>query len=84
MNRLRPLLVETGISEDTLSAWTSHCFRRGSGIDVLEQHGVSAMVEHGEWADPRSALPYASAEEQRAVSLAAALGAIEASDDDIE
>ena len=49
---------------------------------MLETRGVAAMVAHGEWSDPRAARPYASADEQRAVSFAAALTQIDASDDD--
>ena len=59
-------------------------FRRGSGVDILESHGVAAMVAHGEWADPRAARPYASADEQRAVSVAAALLSVDNSDDDLD
>jgi hypothetical protein len=84
MSRLRPFLLESGVAQDEQHLWTSHCFRRGSGIDVLEANGVAAMVAHGEWADPRAAQPYASAEEQRAVSLATALMAIDASDDEAD
>ena len=82
MHRLRPILLESGIPPAEMSRWSSHCFRRGSGVDVLEEHGISAMVHHGEWADPRSARPYASADEQRAVGLAAASLVVDASSDD--
>lgn len=82
MARLQPFLQASGVPADQLSSWTSHCFRRGSAIDVLEHQGVAAMVAHGEWANPRSAEPYASAEEQHAVQLAAAMWAIDGSDDD--
>ena len=84
MHRLRPLIQESGVPESELHLWTSHAFRRGSGVDVLESQGVAAMVAHGEWSDPRAAQPYASLEEQRAVSLAAAAEAIDASEDDFE
>ena len=40
------------------------------------------MVAHGEWANPRAAEPYASADEQQAVRLAAAQYSIDDSDDD--
>ena len=82
MSRLQPHLVESGVPCGELHLWTSHCFRRGSGVDVLECHGVKAMVAHGEWANPRAARPYATAEEQHAVAFAAALLEIDASDDD--
>ena len=82
MSGLQPFLLESGVPYGELSRWTSHCFRRGSGVDVLEERGIAAMVSHGEWADPRSARPYASADEQRAVGLAAASLVVDASDDD--
>ena len=72
----------SGVKIEDLSLWTSHCFRRGGGIDILEDHGVKAMLEHGEWANPRSASPYASADEQRAVAFAFAQLVLNASDDD--
>ena len=84
MKRLQPFLCDTGVSQNELPLWTSHCFRRGSGVDVLESKGVSAMVAHGEWADSRAAQPYATTDEQRAVSFAAAVVAIDASDDDLD
>jgi hypothetical protein len=59
---------------------TSHCFRRGAGVDVLETHGLRAMLEHGQWSTPRAAEPYASADEQTAQAMCA--GAIEFSDDE--
>ena len=82
MKRLQPLLATSGVPEEDMCQWTSHCFRRGSGVDMLEEQGVRAMVAHGGWANPRSAEPYASAEEQRAVSFAAAQHSIEDSEDD--
>ena len=59
---------------------TSHCFRRGAGVDVLETHGLRAMLEHGQWSTPRAAEPYASADEQTAQAMG--VGAIEFSDDE--
>jgi hypothetical protein len=82
MTKLKLPLLASGIKEEDLSLWTSHCFRRGSGIDVLEDRGVKAMLAHGEWSDPRSASPYASADEQKAVAFAAAQLVLNASDDD--
>ena len=82
MCTLQPLLLETGIPESALAFWTSHCFRRGSGVDVLEDRGLRAMLAHGEWAGPRSAAPYASSDEQRAVGIAAASRVVDASDDE--
>ena len=82
MVRLRPAIIETGVSEQQAQSWTSHCFRRGSGVDVLEAQGVAAMVRHGDWANARSAEPYASRDEQFASALAHARWAVDASDDD--
>ena len=39
MRRLRPFLPESGVPREELHQWTSHCFRRGGGVDILEQHG---------------------------------------------
>ena len=80
MLALRPALLESGIREDELSEWTSHCFRRGSGVDVLRQHGVQAMLNHGGWSSAHAAEPYASADEQFAQGLSHP--AIDFSDDD--
>ena len=40
------------------------------------------MLAHGGWADPRSAEPYATADEQLAVSMAAASQLADISDDE--
>ena len=61
--------------------YTSHCFRRGAGVDVLEAHGLAAMLRFGQWSSPSAAEPYASADEQTAAALGAVM--LEASDDDI-
>ena len=76
--------MESGVPEAQLQEWTSHCFRRGSGVDVLAERGVAAMVEHGGWSSARAAEPYATADEQtdRLLSSSAAL-AIDLSDDDV-
>ena len=84
MSHLRPCLLEAGVPENQLTEWTSHCFRRGSGIDILEAHGVSAMLSHGGWSHPRAAEPYATADEQHAVGLASAARLmIDDSDDEV-
>ena len=62
------------------SAFTSHCFRQGAGIDVVEAHGLLAMLEHGQWSSPRPAEPYVSADEQTAHAMGASL--LEFSDDE--
>ena len=36
MRRLHPLLAQSGIPEAEARQYTSHCFRRGSGVDMLE------------------------------------------------
>ena len=83
MTKLRPLLLETGVPSGELHEWTSHAFRRGSGVDMLEERGVQAMLRHGDWSDRQAAQPYASADEQAAVSLASACQFVGVSDDDM-
>ena len=83
MQRLYPCLQATGVPHQQVHEWTSHCFRRGSGVDVLEAHGVAAMVAHGGWSDPRAAEPYATADEQHAAGMAtSALLVMDLSEDD--
>ena len=82
MGKLRPALLLSGIAEKHLGMWTSHCFRRGSGLDVLEDRGLKAMLAHGSWSSPNAAAPYASRDEQQAVGLAAACMVIDKSDDE--
>ena len=82
MARLRPILAGTGIPNEQLHEFTSHCFRQGSRVDILEAHGVAAMVALGGWSSPQAAEPYASADGQQAVGLVAvARTAIDLSDD---
>ena len=50
--------------------YTSHCFRRGAAVDVLERHGLQAMLRFGQWRSPGAATPYASQDEQTAIGLA--------------
>ena len=83
MRRLATALQATGVPQQELSHWTSHCFRRGSGIDVLNKSGVAEMLKHGQWSSPRAAEPYASRQEQEAALLATAAWVIDASDDDV-
>ena len=78
MQRVTSLLKGLNIRDAT--AFTSHCFRRGAGVDVLETHGLPAMLAHGQWSSPRAAEPYASADEQTAQAMGACL--IECSDDE--
>ena len=84
MNKLHAHLLETGVPAAEIHLWTSHCFRRGSGVDMLEDKGIRAMVDHGEWSSARAAEPYASSDEQRAVALAAAALCVDDSDDDLD
>ena len=51
---------------------------------MLEDKGIRAMVEHGEWSSARAAQPYASADEQNAVAIAAASLCIDDSDEDCD
>ena len=82
MDKLGPALVASGVAPAELPTWTSHCFRRGSGIDVLEASGVKEMLRHGDWSSARAAEPYATADEQFAVSMASAAQAPDMSDED--
>lgn len=62
------------------SAFTSHCFRRGAAVDILETQGLQAMLSFGQWSSPVAAAPYASFDEQCAQALGTAL--IDVSDDE--
>ena len=72
------LLVQLGVPD--AAHYISHCFRRGAGVDVLEEHGLQAMLRFGQWSSPHAAEPYASADEQTARALGQCLA--DASDDD--
>lgn len=50
-------------SQGRLNDWTSHAFRRGGAVDILQSKGVQAMLQHGEWAAEASAHSYASLDE---------------------
>lgn len=65
------LLQEAGVPD--AGKYTSHCFRRGAGVDVLEAGGLQAMLRFGQWRSPTSAEPYASSDEQAAQALGTAL-----------
>jgi hypothetical protein len=53
--------------------YTSHCFRRGAGVDVLEAQGLQAMLSFSQWSSPQAARPYASADEQTAQALGSSM-----------
>ena len=53
--------------------YTSHCFRRRAGVDVLEAQGLKAMLEFGQWRSPSAAGAYASMDEQTAHGMGVAL-----------
>jgi hypothetical protein len=65
------LLKDLGVPQ--ADRYTSHCFRRGAGVDVLEAHGLQAMLSFGQWSSPQSAEPYASSDEQSARALGHAI-----------
>ena len=71
MRQFQDFAVACG--ETAVHEFTSHCFRRGAGIDVLEAHGLKAMLTFGQWSSPQAAMPYASADEQTARALGTAL-----------
>ena len=74
------LLKETGVPETDIPSFTSHSLRRGAAVDILEQHGLHAMLPYGDWATPQAASHYATFDEidQHAVGQLAA----DLSDDD--
>ena len=76
MRKVRDIINTLGVRD--VATYTSHCFRRGSAVDILERHGLQAMLRFGQWYSPFSAAPYASLDEQAAAGLALA----EASDED--
>ena len=51
-NEFHLLLREAGIPEADIGGYTSHSLRRGAAIDILEQHGLQAMLAYGDWATP--------------------------------
>ena len=61
--RLQHFLALAGVPAGQLAGYTSHAFRRGVGVDVLQQHGLQAMLACGEWRSPQSAAPYATLDE---------------------
>jgi len=67
-----------------VSSWTSHVFRRGSAVDILQAHGVRAMLKHGEWASETSSHAYATADEIDTQKLrASCVSMVDLSDDDV-
>ena len=72
------LLMELRVPD--ASGFTSHCFRRGAAIDVLEAQGLQAMLSFGQWSSPAAAAPYATSDEQCAQALGTAVA--EVSDDE--
>ena len=57
------LLLETGVPGDEASQYTSHSLRQGVAADILERHGLQAMLEYGQWATPQAASHYTSWDE---------------------
>ena len=69
--------------QNPLKSWTSHVFRRGSAIDILQANGVRAMLKHGEWAAETSAHAYATLDEIDSEKLRTACTTfVDISDDD--
>lgn len=71
MTRIQGILQRLGV--ESASEYTSHCFRRGAGVDVLESQGLPSMLAFGQWSSPAAARPYASADEQTAQAMGQAL-----------
>ena len=59
--------------EQDVHEFSSHCFRRGAAIDVLEEHGLKPMLQFGEWKSPQAAQSYGSADEQFARAMGSVL-----------
>ena len=79
-SRFRALLAAAGVPADLCVQYTSHAFRRGVAADVLERHGLQAMLAVGQWQSPRSASHYASWDEMDRHAVGTLVA--EASDDD--
>ena len=63
--------------------WTSHAFRRGSSVDILQAGKVNAMMKHGEWSTETSAHSYATLDEISTQRLrASCVSMVDLSDDD--
>ena len=71
MRHFVDLLRDLGVTD--ASSFTSHCFRHGNAIDVLEEHGLAPMLKFCQWSTPAAACPYPSADEQTARALGRAL-----------
>ena len=67
------ILILVALRVPQAEFFTSHCFRRGAGVDILEAHGLKAMLEFGQWKTPAAAEAYASADEQAAHAMGTAL-----------
>ena len=63
--------------------WTSHVFRRGSAVDILQSRGVAAMMRHGEWGSEAASHAYATLDEIDTEMLRAAYcSVVDLSDED--
>ena len=47
-NTLQSLLLECGLAADEAARFTTHCFRRGAGVDVLEAEGTTCSLLAGD------------------------------------
>ena len=61
---------------DYVRDWTSHAFRRGGAVDILQTKGMEEMLQFGEWASVRSASSYATPDEISSQVLRMASAAI--------
>ena len=62
-SQLWNLLAAVGIPKEVCPEYTSHAFRRGVAVDILERQGLSAMLQYGQWQSVRSVSRYASWDE---------------------
>ena len=76
----RDLLRKVGVPASEAEQYTSHALRRGVAVDILEQHGLQAMLAYGDWKSVTSASHYASLDEMDRFVVGAM--AADASDDD--
>ena len=73
-NKLQTVVSKTLTENESgyILDWTSHVFRRGSAVDMLQSKGVAPMMQHGEWGSEAAAHPYASLDEVDTEKLRAA------------
>ena len=51
-------------------------------MDVLDAHGLKAIIAFGQWSSPQAAMPYATGDEQTASARARGMAMADLSDED--